>query len=99
MFVSGLDYADVRDVVALFSRRQCCRHGASSLTHGRLLAVLLGLAPGERRQVQVRVPHDREDKRSRFHGLRAQVKWYEQHTPSREIGWPYSDAGGRPARS
>jgi hypothetical protein len=30
--------------------------------------------------VRVRVPHEREDKRLRFHGLRAQVKRYEQHT-------------------
>jgi hypothetical protein len=26
------------------------------------------------------VPHEREDKRLRFHGLRAQVKRHEQHT-------------------
>ena len=30
--------------------------------------------------MRVRVPHDREDKRLRFHGLRAQVKRHEQHT-------------------
>jgi hypothetical protein len=50
---------------------------------------------GKRRQVRVRVPHEREDKRLRFHGLRAQVKRYEQHTDeqmttqleSRALGW------------
>jgi hypothetical protein len=31
-------------------------------------------AAGERRQVRVRVPHQREDKRLRLHGLRAQVR-------------------------
>jgi hypothetical protein len=42
-FVCGLDYADVRDVLALFSRGSAAVIGASSLTHARLLAVLLGL--------------------------------------------------------
>ena len=37
-------------------------------------------AAGERRQVRIRVPHDGEDKRLRFHGLRAQVKRDEQCT-------------------
>ena len=31
-------------------------------------------AAGERRQVRIRVPHDSEDERLRFHRLRAQVK-------------------------
>ena len=33
-------------------------------------------AAGERRQVRVRVPHDSEDKRLRFHGLREAVNGF-----------------------
>jgi hypothetical protein len=46
---------------------------------------LAGKPPqGKDAKCWLRVPHDREDKRLRFHGLRAQVKWYEQHTMSNE---------------
>jgi hypothetical protein len=41
-------------------------------TQGRQL--IRHAASGERCQVRVRMPHDREDQRLRFHGLPAQVK-------------------------
>ena len=38
---------------------------------------------GERRQVRARVPHDREDERLRFHGLREAVNGTERRRRSR----------------
>jgi hypothetical protein len=48
--------------------------------------------------VRVRVPHTGEEPRLRFHGLRAQVKQYEQHTDeqwtatSLQFGWACAES-------
>ena len=44
-------------------------------------------AAGERRQVRVRVPYEREGKRLRFHGLRAQVKRCRANPISTPARW------------